>query len=182
MRGFRFIGRRSDAGWASPAKENLVCFKNVRAKLRKDFIVIRCYLVVIFSLLSCVTWAQLTAEQTGVSSEALQHDFEDYMSFSSSHGQLCQKTLRQARPTVNGSPIDGDISLNVAGIITSTWSQDVARPDGKLDRWRFECVSQIRAGRKLFVSALVMYEQRGAERRGVELLTNRDVRIVHKPK
>lgn len=133
-------------------------------------------------LLSAPALGQLTAEQTGVPTEVLQQTFEDYMSFSFSHGQLCQKTLKQTAPGATGVPQDLTIDLNVAGIITSKWKQEVSRADGtKPVIWRFECVSQIRPERKLVVLSLVMYEQRGAERRGVELLTKRDVRIVHEP-
>jgi hypothetical protein len=104
------------------------------------------------------------------------------MSFSYSHGQLCQKTLKQTAPGAIGVPQELSVDLNVAGILTSRWKQEVVRKDGaKPVNWRFECVSQIRPGRKLVVLSLVMYEQHGAERRGVELLTKRDVRIVHEP-
>jgi hypothetical protein len=127
--------------------------------------------------------AQLTAEQTGVPTEALQHGFDDYMSFSASHGQLCQKTLKQMLPGVRGLPQDLVADLNVAGILTSRWQQVVTKPDGtKPVRWKFECVSQLRPGRKLVVLSLVMYEQHGAQRHGIELLTGRDVRIVHEPR
>lgn len=143
------------------------------------------HVALIFALgsLSLPVSAQLTAEKTGVPTEALQHNFDDYMSFSASHGQLCQKTLKQTLPGVRGMPQDLTADLNVAGILTSRWKQEVTKPDGmKPVIWQFECVSQLRPGRKLVVVSLVMYEQRGAERRGVELLTRRDVRIVHEPR
>lgn len=140
-------------------------------------------LITALASLSLPLFAQLTAEQTGVPTEVLQHNFDDYMSFSYSHGQLCQNTLKQTLPGVRGLPQDLVADLNVAGILTSRWKQEVTRPDGtKPAIWHFECVSQIRAGRKLNVLSLVMYEQRGAERRGIELLTRRDVRIVHEPR
>lgn len=140
-------------------------------------------LIIALSSFSLPASAQLTAEQTGVPPEALQHNFDDYMSFSFSHGQLCQKTLKQTLPGVRGIPQELTVDLNVAGILTSRWKQEVTRPDGtKPVIWQFECVSQLRTGRKLVVVSLVMYEQRGAERRGIELLTRRDVRIVHEPR
>lgn len=137
----------------------------------------------IFCLPSAPTSAQVNADKTGVAMEALQHNFDDYMSFSYSHGQLCQKTLKQVIPGVRGQPEGPDITLNFAGIMTSRWKQIVARTDGTDQKaWNFECVSQVRTGRHLVVLSLVMYEQRGAEMRGVELVTNRDVRIVHEPR
>lgn len=134
----------------------------------------------IFCLLSAPAVAQVSAEKTGVSIEALQHNYDDYTSFSYSHGQLCQKTLKQVIPGVRGQPEGVDITLNFAGIMTSRWKQALTRPDGTDQKvWNFECVSQIRTGRRLVVLSLVMYEQRGAEMRGVELVTNRNVHIAH---
>lgn len=127
--------------------------------------------------------AQLTPEQTGVPNEALQHTFEDYMSFGYSHGQLCQKTLKQLVPGIRGIPSNLIFDLNVAGVITSRWQQEVTKNDGTSPViWQFECVSQLRASKRLALLSIVMYEEKGAERRGVELLTRRDVRIVHSPK
>jgi hypothetical protein len=70
--------------------------------------------------------AQLTAEQTGVPTEALQHSFDDYTSFSASHGQLCQKALKQTLPGIRGLPQELTADLNVAGVLTSRWKQEVA--------------------------------------------------------
>jgi hypothetical protein len=140
-------------------------------------------LVLALGLVSVPAAAQLTAETTGVPTEALQHNFDDYMSFSNSHGQLCQKTLKQTLPGVRGPQQDLTIDFNFSGNFTSRWKQEVTKPDGTSPViWQLECVSQLRSGRKLFVVSLVMYQQRGAERRGAELLTRRDVRTIHEPR
>lgn len=141
------------------------------------------WLLAAFPLFLSPAWAQLKPEQTGVPTEALQQSFWEMISWSSAHGQLCTRTLKQAVPGVRGMPTDLDIEHNMAGITTSRWSQEVTRPDGtKSVVWRFECVSRLQSGPKVIVISLVMYEQRGAEKRGVELLTKRDVHIDHKPR
>lgn len=142
----------------------------------------RLILLVVLITLAAQSHAQITSEATGVQTAALQHNFEDFMSFSYSHGQLCQKALKQSIPGVRGTPMDLDMDLNLAGVMTSRWKQDAVQPDGQASKvWNFECVSQLRAGRKLVVVALGMYEERHGERRGVDLLTRRDIRITHNP-
>lgn len=127
--------------------------------------------------------AQLTSQQTGVQTEALQYNFDDMVSFSEAHGRLCKQTLMQVVPGMRGAPKDFDVDSNMAGIMTSRWKQEIFRPDGTNPViWNIECVSQLRAERQVVVISLVMYQRRGAERRGVELLTQRDVRIVIDPR
>jgi hypothetical protein len=128
-------------------------------------------------------FGQLSSDQTGVQNKALQHNFEDFMSFSYTQGQLCQNTLKKVIPGIINLPKDYALDVNSAGIITSRWKQEVVKPNGESPVvWRFECVSQIRSGGKLSVLSLVMYQQRGGEKRGVEILTNRDFRINYEPK
>ena len=127
--------------------------------------------------------AQLTSAQTGVQIEALQRNFNDMVSFSEAHGRICKQTLIQVSPGGRGVPKDLEVESNMAGIMTTRWKQEIFQPDGtKPATWDFECVTQIRAGRQVVVIALVMYERRGFEIRGVELLTGRDVRIVSDPR
>ncbi|MEY2861477.1 MAG: hypothetical protein RL392_1935 [Pseudomonadota bacterium] len=139
-------------------------------------------ILLLLTVFSVSSHAQISANQTGVPIEALQHNYDEYMSFNYSHGQLCQRTLKQTIPGMTGVPRDMAVTMNLAGFVTSKWRQDVTKPDGTLvKRWSFECVSQVRPGKKIALLALSMFEERGAEMRGVELLTNRDISVVHSP-
>jgi hypothetical protein len=120
--------------------------------------------------------AYITPEDTGVANEALQHSLVDHREAYASARQLCTQTVKQVIRTI-GSEQEFESDLNLAGVITVRWKQVVVRPDGSdPKKANFECVARIRPGNLSLIS-LVQYEQRGSERRGVEILTNRDVRV-----